>query len=100
MKLFLAEHEMPDITQFSQIHLNESDTAQMTHLDVSSPRCVWGRSKFRSRQDEISYSRWRLGFLVFYGAAALLLGGLAMTADRPETFASTAAPAGSAIVNR
>jgi hypothetical protein len=91
---------MPEVTKFSQIRLNETDAAQNTHLDVSSPRCVWGGSKFRSREDEISFGRWRLGFLIFYGAAALLLGGLAVTTVRPAAFASTAAPANSAIVNR
>ncbi len=90
---------MPEVTKLSQIRLNETD-AQNTHLDVSSPRCVWGGSKFRSREDEISFRRWRLGFIAFYGAAALLLGGLAVTADRPATLASTAAPPNSAIVHR
>ena len=91
---------MPEVSEFSQIRLNETNAAQNTHLDVSSPRCVWGGSKFRSREDEMSFERWRLGFFVFYGAAALLLGGLAVTTDRPATFASTAAPAKPAIVNR
>jgi hypothetical protein len=91
---------MPAVTKLSQIRLNETDAAQDTHIDVSSPRCVWGRSKFWSREDEISFGRWRLGFLVFYSAAALLLGCLAVTTDRPAAFASTAAPANSAIANR
>jgi hypothetical protein len=91
---------MPDITKFPQIRLNETDTAQNTQLNVSSPRCAWGGSKFRSREDEISFARWRLGFIVFYGAAALLLGGLAVTADRLAMVASTASPVISAVVNR
>jgi hypothetical protein len=91
---------MPDTTQFPQIRLNETDTAQNTQLNVSSPRCAWGGSKFRSREDEISFRRWRLGFIVFYSAAALLLGGLAVTADRLATVASTASPGSSTIINR
>jgi hypothetical protein len=91
---------MPDIKKFSQIRLSETDTAQNTHFDVSSPRCAWGRNQFRSKEDEISFGRWRLGFIVFYSTAALLLGGLAMTADRWATVASTASPSTSAIVNR
>jgi hypothetical protein len=81
---------MPDITKFSQIRLSETDTAQNTGLDVSSPRCVWGGRKFRSQEDEISFGRWRMGFIVFYGAATLLIGGLMVTADRLAMVASTA----------
>jgi hypothetical protein len=91
---------MPDITQFPQIRLNQTDPSQNTQLNVSSPRCAWGVSKFRSREDEISFRRWRLGFIVFYSAAALLLGGLAVTADRLSMVASTASPTVSAVVNR
>ena len=89
---------MPDITKFSQIRLNETDTAQNADLDVSSPRCVWADRKFRSREDEISFGRWRMGFIIFYGAATLLIGGLVVTADRLAMVASTA-PA-TTIVNR
>jgi hypothetical protein len=93
---------MPEIIKFSQIRLSETETAENknTRLNVSSPRCAWGENKFRSREDEISFGRWRLGFIVFYGTAALLLGGLAVTADRLSMVASTAAPVASAIVNR
>jgi hypothetical protein len=92
---------MPD-TKFPQIRLNETDSSssQNTQLNVSSPRCAWNGSKFRSREDEISFGRWRLGFIVFYSVAALLLGGLAVTADRLATVASTAAPGTSVVVNR
>jgi hypothetical protein len=43
-------------------------------------------------EDQVAFRRWRLGFFIFYGAIASLLGGLAMVADRPGTFISAAAP--------
>ena len=44
-------------------------------------------------EHQIIFKQWRLGFLMFYGAMALLLGGFALVADRPATFISAAAPA-------
>jgi hypothetical protein len=43
-------------------------------------------------EHQMIFKRWRLGFLIFYGAIASLLGGFALVADRPGTFASAAAP--------
>jgi hypothetical protein len=43
-------------------------------------------------EHQIIFKQWRLGFLVFYGAIASLLGGFALVADRPGTFISVAAP--------
>jgi hypothetical protein len=43
-------------------------------------------------EHQIIFKRWRLGFLIFYGAIASLLGGFALVADRPGTFVSAAAP--------
>jgi hypothetical protein len=91
---------MPDITQLPQIRSNETDAAPNTHPGVSSPRCVWGENGYRSSEDQISFGRWRFGFFIFYGVTVLLLGGLAISTDRPATFASTTAPAHSAIVDR
>jgi len=43
-------------------------------------------------EHQIIFKQWRLGFLIFYGAIASLLGGFALVADRPGTFISAAAP--------
>jgi hypothetical protein len=43
-------------------------------------------------EHRIIFRQWRLGFLIFYGAIASLLGGFALVADRPGTFISAAAP--------
>jgi hypothetical protein len=43
-------------------------------------------------EHQIVFRRWRLGFLIVYGAVASLLGGFALVADRPGTFISAAAP--------
>lgn len=43
-------------------------------------------------EHQIIFKRWRLGFLIFYGAIASLLCGFALVVDRPGTFISTAAP--------
>jgi hypothetical protein len=43
-------------------------------------------------EHQMIFKRWRLGFLIFYGAIASLLGGFALVADRPGTFVSAAAP--------
>jgi hypothetical protein len=78
---------MAEVTQLFQTRLSNPHTAQDAHLDVASPRGSWGKRSFRSREHEISFSRWRLGFFVFYGVTALLLGGLAVVSDRSTTFA-------------
>jgi hypothetical protein len=41
-------------------------------------------------EHQIIFKQWRLGFLIFYGAMASLLGGFALLADRPGTFISAA----------
>jgi hypothetical protein len=43
-------------------------------------------------EHQMIFKRWRLGFLIFYGAIASLLGGFALVADRPGTFVSAAVP--------
>jgi hypothetical protein len=43
-------------------------------------------------EHQVIFRRWRLGFLIFYGAIASLLGGFVVVADRPGTFVSAAAP--------
>ena len=43
-------------------------------------------------EHQVIFRRWRLGFLIFYGAIASLLGGFALVADRPGAFVSAAAP--------
>lgn len=91
---------MADVTQLPHIRPSETDAAQNMHLDVSSPPSVWAGDGYRSKEDQISFGRWQFGFFIFYGVTALLLGGLAMTTDRQATFASTAAPANAAVVNR
>jgi hypothetical protein len=42
-------------------------------------------------EHQIVFRQWRLGFLIFYGAIASLLGGFTLAADRPGTFISEAA---------
>jgi hypothetical protein len=56
---------------------------------------------FRSAasEDQIVSKQWRLGFFIFYGAMASLLGGLAMVSDRPGTFISAAAPTNPTIAS-
>jgi hypothetical protein len=90
---------MAEVARLSQTHLSDSDTSQNTHLDASSPGYSWGKKSFRSREDEVSFSRWRLGFFAFYGVAALLLVGLAAVSDRPATFAGATAPNSQAIAS-
>jgi hypothetical protein len=43
-------------------------------------------------EHQIIFRQWRLGFLIFYGAIASLLGGFALVADRPGTLISAAVP--------
>jgi hypothetical protein len=50
------------------------------------------RSFHSASEHQVIFKQWRLGFLIFYGAIASLLGGFAMVADRPGTFISAAAP--------
>jgi hypothetical protein len=58
-------------------------------------------SSFHSGASEhqIIFKQWRLGFLIFYGAIASLLGGFALVADRPGTFISAAAPTNPTIAS-
>ena len=58
-------------------------------------------SSFHSGASEhqIIFKQWRLGFLIFYGAIASLLGGFALVADRPGTFISVAAPTNPTIAS-
>ncbi|MEI9924541.1 MAG: hypothetical protein WDN50_14315 [Bradyrhizobium sp.] len=60
-----------------------------------------GHEWFRQRASEhqMIFKQWRLGFLIFYGALASLLGGFALLADRPGTFVSTAAPTNPTMVS-
>ena len=50
-------------------------------------------------EDQVAFRRWRLGFFIFYGAIALLLGGLATVVDRPGALVSAAAPANQTIAS-
>ncbi len=50
-------------------------------------------------EHQVIFKQWRLGFLIFYGALASLLGGFALVADRPGTFVSTAAPTNPTMVS-
>jgi hypothetical protein len=43
-------------------------------------------------EHRIIFRRWRVGFLIFYGAIASLLVGFALVTDRQGTFVSAAAP--------
>jgi hypothetical protein len=43
-------------------------------------------------EHQVIFRRWRLGFLIFYGAIASLLGGFVVVADRPGAFVNAAAP--------
>jgi hypothetical protein len=94
---FQVEKKMAAITRLSQTHLNNPHTAQNTDLDVASPRYSWDKSRFRSREDEVSFSRWRLGFFVVYGVTVSLLAGLAVVSVRPATTASATAPSSQAM---
>jgi hypothetical protein len=76
---------MMTITQLSQI--NDAGAAR---LDVSCAHSVWNESQGRPGEDQVVFRRWRRGFFMFYGAIALLLGTLAVIADRPGTSDSAA----------
>jgi len=67
--------------------------SQDMHLNVAYPRCVWQRNEMRPRnpEDQNVFRQWRFGFFVFYAALGLLLGGLAVIADRPGTSTTSAA---------
>ena len=82
-----------EVTRPSGINLVETDPSQAAHLDVTCPRSVRNESGFRPdiAEDQITFRRWRLGFVVFYGALISLLGGIAVVVDRPGTFVSAAA---------
>jgi hypothetical protein len=71
---------MMTIAQLSLI--NDAGAAQ---LNVSCARSVWNGSQARTGEDHIVFRQWRRGFFIFYGATALLLGALAVIADRPGT---------------
>ncbi len=62
-------------------------------LNISYPRRIWSRSGFQpgSPEDQTVFRQWKFGFFVFYGAVALLLGGLAVIADRQGTITTAAA---------
>ena len=78
----------------SKVDSGKTVVSQDTRLDVSCPRCIWDGSRFRSREDEIIFRRWRLRFFFLYGAIAVLLfGGFAIFADRPGTATLIAATA-------
>src|ERR1700688_3429574 len=81
--------------------LNNIDTSQNEHVDVSCPRCAWDKGKVQPGvpEDQLVFRQWRVGFFIFYGATVLLLGGLAVVADRPGTFTSAAAPTNPAIAS-
>jgi hypothetical protein len=72
----------------------------VTHMtpetEKMSDRSRFGRG---ASEDQIVFKQWRLGFFIFYGAIASLLGGLAMVADRPGTFVSAAAPTNPTIAS-
>lgn len=55
------------------------------------------RRRFQSREDEITFGRWRLGIFILFSTTVVLLAGLATATHRPETFASAAAPTNPAI---
>ena len=51
-------------------------------------------------EHHIIFRQWKLGFLIFYGTIALLLGGFALVADRPGAFISAAAPINPTMASR
>jgi hypothetical protein len=79
-------------------YFKKTDAADKPHLGISSPRQVWYGSKFRPREDELVFKRWRLRFFIFYGAVALLISGLAVV-DRPRAFISAGVSANPAIAS-
>lgn len=74
------------------------DAQQHVHANISYPRCILHRSEFRAgnADDQIVFRKWRRGFFIFYGAVALLLGGVAVVADWPATINIAAARLGPA----
>ena len=50
-------------------------------------------------EHQIIFRRWRLGFLIFYGAITSLLGGFVLVADRQGTLVSAAAPLNPAMAS-
>jgi hypothetical protein len=75
----------------SKLYSGKIDFSRNRPPDASYPGSIWDVGRFRSPEDEIVLRRWRLRFFIFYGAIALLLvGGLAIVADRPGTGTLTA----------
>jgi hypothetical protein len=85
---------MMEVKQLPRI--NDTGAAQ---LDVACARSVWNEGKARPGEDQIVFRRWRRGFFIFYGATVLLLGALAVIADRPGTSDSAATPSTAAIAS-
>jgi hypothetical protein len=86
------ENSMVENVRLSRTYLDDPHITKNAHLDASSLCCPPGKDMSRSREDEIFLRRWRKGFFVFYGATALLLGGLAVISSRSETLAGATAP--------
>jgi hypothetical protein len=79
---FQLETEMTKVIQFSRSRVRNPGIPENIHVDAASPRCSWEENDFASRDDKVSFRRWRLGFIAFYCAAALILSGLVLIADR------------------
>jgi hypothetical protein len=79
-------------------YLKKTEASQNPYLGISYPRQVWNRSRFQPGEDEIVFKRWRLRLFIFYGAAALLISGLAVV-DRPRAFISAGVSANPAIAS-
>jgi hypothetical protein len=79
--------------------LSRINDAGASQPGVSRARSVWNETQARPGDDQIVFRRWRLGFFVFYSAMALLLGALAVIADRPGTSDRTATTSTAAIAS-
>jgi len=78
--------------------LKTTEASSSAQLNISSSRQIWNATRFRPGEDQVVFRRWRLRLFIFYGAAALLIGGLAVV-DRPRTLISAEAPANPAMAS-
>ena len=81
------------ISEIEQLPSRKTDLNK-TRTGVSTPRNVWDKLSNRPElpRDSMTVRRWRLGFVIFYGAAVLLLGGIAATVERVGSLTSAATP--------
>ena len=75
------------------LNSNRIDASEGLELDSACLRGILTESRIRIGEDQIAFRRWRRGFIIFYGAMALLLGALAVAVDRSGAITAEATTA-------